>query len=337
MRLREKLDDTQSLGNEEEKDKEGLHRLSDIRPVEVSIVHPPANQESFHIVKSEGIMDVELKEREDGTLEIAEKSAEEQTPTETAATVKTEEPSEGNQSVTQKVEGQLSRGAREAAERLLSLANQAKAMKPGDKMTPAMLRELKAVSTMLSALQQKYPSPTSKAVSVEVAMLAKADGDLSGLYRHMAEEMVVLEKREAADAAEVIAAMINTIDGETRKAGDKPADKTSVGGRKRFTPARVAKLLNALKNISEVMKEVDADSLTDLFSVAKTEPTAEAEVVSKALEPYVQRASDASTIEALNRRIAALEATGVSKSLGGNDTPTEKSAKTSIFDNVVFG
>lgn len=117
-----------------------LFRLTNIRPKEVSIVDVPANLQPFTVVKNDrGDADMadqaQIVTNPDGTLTIA----------------------------TEKQKGRFSGDTRTAAEKLISLANQAK---EGD-VTPDMAKELGGIVTALQSLQQAQPKSTAKADDVE--------------------------------------------------------------------------------------------------------------------------------------------------------------------------
>jgi hypothetical protein len=120
-------------------DDDQVFRLTNIRPPEVSVVDLPANEEPFTIVKRHqgDSMGAEIVTKEDGSLAYKD---------------------DGDGQGVEK-QKRFAADTRTAAEKLISLANQAK----GGDITPAMGKELKSIVTMLSSLMAKYPSPTSKA------------------------------------------------------------------------------------------------------------------------------------------------------------------------------
>jgi hypothetical protein len=307
-----------------------LFRLSNIRPREVSIVDRPANQEPFTVVKRHqgDPMATEIIEKEDGTLTIKDADQD-----------------------TEKAKGRFAADARTAAEKLISLANQAK---EGD-VTPAMAKELGSVLSVLQSLSQKYPKPTAKS--------DEGDTDADQVDKSKKQEQD--EKPDEEDKAKAKKEDDDQADADTNKSDeDQPAADVDVdvdqvnkaAGDKpimpsRFTPAKKKAVKAALKTLVDVMAAIGImpdsmkKSLGDFEkAVDDLEPNAADEApVDKAddkpADDYqadqvadLQKSLEErdATITELGKRLDALEKAGVPTSLPDDgsqpgDTETKKS------------
>lgn len=128
---------------------------------------------------------------------------------------------------------------------------------------------------------------------------------------------------------------------KAKKAEDEDEDEAKAKGKtaKRFTTARMAKLASALSSLVDVMKEVDATSLSGLIDVTKGVDGGK--LIAKCLRDIgvtpdsVKTLTVSQELASLQKRMSQFEAAGVTKSLGDDGKPVEKSNKESIFKGVL--
>lgn len=334
------------------KDDDDLYRLRDLKVEEVSIVDRPANRIEWLIVKRDGEDPMsagpEVREGADGKLTVAK--ADPAKPEDEAAKAKVPPEDEAAKAKAPKPEdaekagGRLEAGAREAAERLLSLANQAKGKAPD----AAMLRELKAVSGLLTGLADKYPSPKAGVAKAEADLIAEGR-TFDGVLHTAAQAILGGSREQAAAAVAGVRAAIDYAVGKAAKVEDEePEDEAKAkaakpkdlpGAGKRFTAERVGKLTSALGSLLDVLKDLGVTNLPALLNVAKSDGTAEGEVIAKALSAVGVDAEAARAAEAdgkladLQKRLDRLETAGLAKGLGGD--AVAKAVKPDLWKGIV--
>jgi hypothetical protein len=326
-------------------DEEELFRLRGFKPSRVDVVDRPANLvDGWIVLKREDDMAdaTEIVENEDGTLSTETPAAEPEKPAETkpepeapvAPVAKSDPPAKPPAKPAAKpavkAENKLSRAARSAGEKLLSLANK---VKDGDTVTAGMLRELDAVMTLLKGAKEQYPSPTAKADTsgIEADLYTNAGDSWRGLFRTVAKSVLnPCEKDE--DTVNTLSAVISMLD-DLAEPVRKSAPTSSA---KRFTPARTSMLLKALTNLQEVLKDIGASGLSELAELAKSDGSAEAEVVAKGLTELglVGGTSETDDLRDKVERLEKMISTAVVSKALGADTATPE-AKTSLFKGVV--
>jgi len=311
-----------------------LFRLSNIRPREVSIVDRPANQEPFTVVKRHQGDPMEIIEKDDGTLTIKDDDQD-----------------------TEKAKGRFAADARTSAEKLISLANQAK---EGD-VTPAMTKELGSVVSVLQSLAQKYPKSTTKSDEgdTDADQVDKSKKQEPG-EKPDDEEDEAKAKKEDDDQADADTKKsdedqpADDADAQVDKAKKQEDDKKPPFMAGRFTPAKKKAVKAALKTLVDVMSAIgimpppdmkkgldDLEAAVDRAEVDKADTDADAQV-DKSEDPPADDQADQvadlqksleerdATIAELGKRLDALENAGVPTSLPDDgsqpgDTDTKKS------------
>ena len=128
---------------------------------------------------------------------------------------------------------------------------------------------------------------------------------------------------------------------EEKAEKSKPKDQ-----RKRFTRARIDKLMSAFTSLAEVMKDVNADSVDELLTLAETQksetsPEGDAQegAVEKSTEQEVEKSAEggelAQRLESIEKALSKLNAAGIPKSLGSDGTQISKKADKSIWTDIV--
>jgi len=146
---------------------------------------------------------------------------------------------------------------------------------------------------------------------------------------------------------------------DPEKKAKKPEDDTPPDGeetdpekkkdtyKRRLTKARIEKLTSAFTALSEILKELGADNLSDLSTMTKSVEGVEGtEAVIKVVKSLVgpgeteiqKRANETDAlkaeVEVLKKKVGDLEQLGVTKSLGGDGVPVKKS-EGSMWKGVV--
>ena len=127
-------------------------------------------------------------------------------------------------------------------------------------------------------------------------------------------------------------------DEDEEKGKDKKKDQ-----RKRFTRARIDKLMTAFQSLADVMKEVDAGSVDDLLAIATTQKqddAAETQADDVAKDTQVEKSADVSDelqsrLDVIEKALEKFGAVSIPKSLGSDGAAISKKADRSIWKDIV--
>jgi len=222
-----------------------------------------------------------------------------------------------------------------------------KSLEEGDEATAFdVLSE--GVKNMLAELEKAKKAEGEEDPEEKAKKAKKPDGEETDPEAEDEEKMKKAKKPEE-----------DSEEDDPEKKAKKPEDDTPPDGeetdpekkkdtyKRRLTKARIEKLTSAFTALSEILKELGADNLSDLSTMTKSVEGIEGtEAVIKVVKSLVgpgeteiqKRANETDAlkaeVEVLKKKVGDLEQIGVTKSLGGDGVPVKKS-EGSMWKGVV--
>lgn len=336
----------------------GVHRLTDLKVEEVSLVDKPANRSPFLIVKRDEETDTmaahaaQIVEKEDGTLVLEEVDKDAAATAEAAAEAKKkkDKAAADKKKAAADADDTTTKTAAQKAGALLIEAG--RLLGKGD-LDDHGVAKVESARVLVADAAKETPVTTEKGddgidpvVLKEAGLLGKADDGAALLD---ACGQLVLKTTDGADLAAVANVLARIVKGAAKPADKDADDKDKGKGGRRFTAARTAKLISGLTDILSVMKDIGVENLPALLAIAKREGNVEGQLVAKRIEDVGIEASASAPDEGLAKRLAdtearlaKVEAAGVSKAAGSDGTTTgdgtvdgSTKVEKSVFEGVV--